>query len=322
MSIESISLQNFQGHRKSTLKLCSGVNVIVGSSDAGKTSIFRAFRWVNENRPLGNSIVREGQDTTTVEMIVDETKIKKERKKNKTKYVVNNTVFEAVKSDVPDDVINAINMDEINISYQLTPHYMILDSKGKIAETLNRLTNLDRVSDVVMSLNRNVRENNQGIKNNEENLAEVEKTLKQSVYQELDEVSAVLFEIESKATDVFELEEKETAIKLSLNSLQKQQEILKTYKQLPTPEQINKYDVRLAKIKNTVGDLQKIKDSLISFLSRLKNSIVECKDYLEKSEELNDIFNRKLLRLKTCPFCEGKISNRKKFVSNVQKRMG
>lgn len=47
--ISKITIRNFQTHKKSELEFTDGVNLIVGSSDNGKSSVIRAFRWLAEN---------------------------------------------------------------------------------------------------------------------------------------------------------------------------------------------------------------------------------------------------------------------------------
>ena len=55
--IDKISIKNFQSHPNTELELDPGINVITGSSDNGKTSIFRALYWIIYNRPSGNSFI-------------------------------------------------------------------------------------------------------------------------------------------------------------------------------------------------------------------------------------------------------------------------
>ena len=51
--IKEINIKNFQSHDNTNLILDSGVNVIVGSSDSGKSAIIRALRWVTSCVPRG-----------------------------------------------------------------------------------------------------------------------------------------------------------------------------------------------------------------------------------------------------------------------------
>jgi len=66
--IKTLSIQNYQSHKDSTLEFDPGVNVIVGSTDSGKTAIIRALRWLIWNRPNGDSFRSTwGGDTKVTE---------------------------------------------------------------------------------------------------------------------------------------------------------------------------------------------------------------------------------------------------------------
>jgi len=56
--IKYLQIQNFQSHKDSLLEFDPGVNVIVGSSDSGKTAVIRALRWLVWNRPSGDAFRR------------------------------------------------------------------------------------------------------------------------------------------------------------------------------------------------------------------------------------------------------------------------
>ena len=70
--IKKIQIQNFQSHKETTLKLDPGVNIIVGTTDSGKTSILRALRWVIWNRPSGDDFRSWWGGNTSVEVIINE----------------------------------------------------------------------------------------------------------------------------------------------------------------------------------------------------------------------------------------------------------
>jgi DNA repair exonuclease SbcCD ATPase subunit len=59
-------LGNFQSHEKTTVEFKAGVNAIVGESDSGKSSIFRAIRLVVDNKPSGSAFIRRGTENATV----------------------------------------------------------------------------------------------------------------------------------------------------------------------------------------------------------------------------------------------------------------
>ena len=51
--IDKIKIENIQSHKNTELNLSNGINVIVGSSNNGKSAILRALYWAIYNRPLG-----------------------------------------------------------------------------------------------------------------------------------------------------------------------------------------------------------------------------------------------------------------------------
>ena len=53
--ITKIEIKNFQSHKHTVIDFSNGVNVIIGSSDCGKSAIIKAMRWCITNSPAGNS---------------------------------------------------------------------------------------------------------------------------------------------------------------------------------------------------------------------------------------------------------------------------
>lgn len=143
--LRTIKIQNFQSHADSTITFDPGVNVIVGGSDAGKTAVLRSLNWLLWNRPRGSAFVRHGGNgECSVTLQTDTNEIIRRRGKSDNCYTLDGEVLEAVGSDVPAAVQQAMGLDEINIQGQLNPHYLVLDPPGQIAETFNSAIHLDR----------------------------------------------------------------------------------------------------------------------------------------------------------------------------------
>lgn len=80
--IESLTLENFQSHKNTTIKLApSGqLTVIVGPSDSGKTAIIRGLKLLAYNSPSGTDFIRVGAQSATATAIMgDGTKVSRER---------------------------------------------------------------------------------------------------------------------------------------------------------------------------------------------------------------------------------------------------
>lgn len=162
---KTLEIRNFQSHKNTKIDFSSGVNVITGSSNSGKTAILRSLNWIINNRPRGTSFIRRGQKKSEVVLFVGdntvETGISRHRSDVDNCYSVatekTSVEFEAIGSDVPREVSDIINFSEINIQEQLSPYFLVLDSPGKIALFLNSVTHLDEVDKIVRLLSSKVK---------------------------------------------------------------------------------------------------------------------------------------------------------------------
>ena len=155
--IKSIQLQNFQSHKDTLIEFCDELNVISGSSDKGKSAgTLRPLRWVREGRPLGESIRNwdsEEGDTVRVEITTDKACVIKERTDGKAKYILGKKSFEAVKQDVPEEIIEALGLSDINIQMQHDKFFLLDESPGEVAKKLNEMVGLDVIDRLYKFLN-------------------------------------------------------------------------------------------------------------------------------------------------------------------------
>ena len=68
--ISKIKIKNFRSHKNTEIELSSGVNIICGDNDLGKSTILRALNWVNNNKPSGDSYITHGKNKSTVSIRV------------------------------------------------------------------------------------------------------------------------------------------------------------------------------------------------------------------------------------------------------------
>jgi exonuclease SbcC len=136
--LQKLLIKNYQSHKDSTLEFTDGINVIVGSSDSGKSAILRAIRWIIFNRPLGSNYIRKGEDECHVQL--ENARGKVSRSKGKiSQYIINGDIFKAIGTDVPDSIRDVVNIHDINIQKQLDSHFLVLGSGGEIASKLMNL---------------------------------------------------------------------------------------------------------------------------------------------------------------------------------------
>jgi DNA repair exonuclease SbcCD ATPase subunit len=156
--IQSIHITNFQSHRDTSLEFSPGVNVIVGSSDSGKTAIIRALRWLRWNRPSGDAFRSTWGGQTLVRILdKDGHEITRTKNDNINHYIIGNTTLEGFGTDVPEDVTKILNLDETNLQQQLDSPFLISRSSGEVASYFNRIAHLDQIDISLQNVQKEVR---------------------------------------------------------------------------------------------------------------------------------------------------------------------
>lgn len=159
-----LKIENFESHKESVFNFVPGVNVIVGSSDSGKSSVVRALRWAFFNKPQGfafQSHWSSASDVTKVLVRFSDPFILT-RKRNKTAgseatdcYVIGkNNVLTALGRDVPDEVSELLNLSTYNIQSQYDPYFLLEDTPGERARMLNAIVGLDDIDYFFSSISR------------------------------------------------------------------------------------------------------------------------------------------------------------------------
>lgn len=170
--ITTLSLQNFQSHEETTLHLLPGVNVIVGSSNSGKSALMRGLSWLINSRPSGAAFVShwnqdkkgEPMENTSVFLKTEEGhEILRLRAKGINAYMLNGKTMEAVRTDVPAEITTALNLNEINVQRQMDGPFLLSESSAEVARFFNRIIRLDVIDTVLAEAERQRRSLNQEV---------------------------------------------------------------------------------------------------------------------------------------------------------------
>lgn len=159
--IKKIILKNFQSHANTELKLSNGVNVIVGKSDVGKSSIFRALYWLVFNRPAGDGFRSHWGGDTMVQVDLGEgISVKRFRTDQQNGYDWSGnkteTIFRsnAVGGSVPPEIQSLLNMDQINFANQMDAPFLLSMHPAEAGRYLNDIIGLDIIDDAISYLNK------------------------------------------------------------------------------------------------------------------------------------------------------------------------
>lgn len=200
--ISTIIIKNFQSHRHTVLNLDEHVNVILGSSDVGKTAILRALGWVFFNEPQGTAFIRAGETSTSVELIYsDGYSVKRIRNKKFNGYHINHPDFDEPKklsgfgSSVPEEIqeITGVRKFEIadkiesSITYQtqLEGAFLLSESSIKKAKAIGAISNVNIIDRAIQIANSNIKDFRKNINTSEEAFKNSEEQIKE--YDNLDE---------------------------------------------------------------------------------------------------------------------------------------
>ena len=150
--IQNLKIQNFQSHENTEISFNKGVNVIVGSSDSGKSAIIRALRWVTTCNPRGDAIRSFWGGDTKVSITTHEGHvIERTRTNSINRYILrkNNDeelIFDAFGNNVPKEIEEILNLEEaINFQHQIDPPFLISETAGSVASHFNRMASLEKI---------------------------------------------------------------------------------------------------------------------------------------------------------------------------------
>lgn len=281
--IEKLTICNFQSHKLTEINFCDGVNAIVGLSDSGKSAVLRALTWVLTNKPTGADFMsswatERGSKTEVVLEMSDGTIVTRGRTASDNYYFLNIKnqdvlEFRAFGQDVPEEIKQALNVNDVNIQPQLEAPFLLSASPGDVAKTLNRIVNLDVIDTAVSSIRKKKLAADHELKSEEARLSEIEEQAHNLEYLE---------EMEREVLDVAEIDkslQRDKKMQSSLDSVAgKMIDLISSLQKLEKFKQMKKdvdvLDVLSEKMQSCVvlrSSLVKICDSQEKIIRRIDN---------------------------------------------------
>jgi len=218
MSIKTLTVTNFQSHANTKLNLHPGVNVIVGESDTGKSAILRALSWLVRNKVDDKSFRSNWGGKSDVEIRFDDgNEVSRTQDKDNRYYLVNeekgiDEEYKAFRTDIPQDIVETLNMDVLNMSYQFDPPFLLSDSSGEVAKTLNKIADLTDIDTSISNIRKMVLSNNREITGVEFQLEELTKQK---------EALSFLSDMEKDIDEFEELSDKNSTLNFKIDWLTK-----------------------------------------------------------------------------------------------------
>ena len=176
ITINKVELHNFQTHTEKIVDFVDGLNVIVGESNAGKTSILRAIHWCLYDKPNGSDFIRTGAKSCKVILHLSNGFIieRKRSRSSSGSYILaypdgSKKEFKGFSNNIPVEILNANQMPEIkingtsykiNVAMQLDSPFLIGNSPTERLSLLGALVDADRADVAKREINAERRRNN------------------------------------------------------------------------------------------------------------------------------------------------------------------
>ncbi len=192
--IKTLQIRNFQSHKETDVVFDKGVNVIVGSSDTGKTAIIRALRWAMWNKPSGDSFRSHWGGDTLVTVEFDNGVVSRKKTNTSNEYEVNGTKLTGFGTDVPETVQQVLNISDINLQQQLDRPFLLTETPGNVAKHFNKIAKINKINESLSLLKTKMNTINADIRAIQNNITEYEKQY--NTYPDLDVIEVELENVE------------------------------------------------------------------------------------------------------------------------------
>lgn len=301
--IQKIEIENFQSHKHTVVDLTNGVNIVVGSSDSGKTAIIRALRWAVWNRPLGDSFRSHWGGDTSVVLTTDTHVVERfEGKHDHYKLWPLNEdgekgdvlEFKAFGTEPPEEILDALNLSELNVQNQMDGPFLISNNPGEVSRHFNKIANIDKIDSALKAVESWVRRINQDIRSTKENIERYENTLDEFEY--LDKMEMDVEVLEEMNSQHKALANKASQLNNLVDSIEKTEEEIEDKSELlPLEGQVNNLVSLYAEKNDGRKEFKELKNLCLSIVDCQK----QIKDHAallnaeETVESVLDLYSKK-----------------------------
>ena len=193
--IQRLQIKNFKSHKKTDIVFSPGVNIIVGESDSGKSAIIGALKWLITNRPVGDSFRSTWGGDTEVGIDIDDQFIVRFKSDKENKYISFDQQFHAIKTEVPEEVRSALNMNEVNLQTQFESHFLLSRSAGEVAQHFNKVAHLDKIDLGLQNVNRWIKASQGAINADTDHIKNAEEQLED--YEDINTIEDFVLDLEA-----------------------------------------------------------------------------------------------------------------------------
>jgi DNA repair exonuclease SbcCD ATPase subunit len=294
--IKSVHIKNFEAHADSFFEFENGINNISGTSNNGKSSVIKALNWCLFNQPAGFAFKKHNSKGTTSVRIefTNGSYLERERGSQTNQYDCNGEILTALGSGVPDQVKELTDIENINIQNQFDQFFLLQESSGEVARTLNSIVGLEVIDSALYKSGKLVKDTKNKLSNKQEQehdltnslssyawIDSCEEVLEQAILK-TDDLQKLITKIEKCEALIKELEFIEYQLsKIIIFPISKVNELKKLFEEFTTLlTKINVVDNQCQRLDEIYTSLQKL------IIVDLTDKITSIKDYIKDYEKM------------------------------------
>ena len=327
MYLSKVILEDFQSHSYSEFSLDRNLNVIIGVSNSGKTSLARALSLVLFNI-WDKSWVRHGAKYCRVIIQTDASvEVVREKGEKVNKYILrlpdkSEKIYESFGTDVPEEIQQVLRIHEVqvdttdslnlNLASQLDSLFLLTGTGSFRAKVFGKLSGATYLDHAIRELNKDKRQITAEKATKEEELVVLQAQLEK------------LSKIQDFGPRIAELEQKMTSLAQREDRLQRISELFKRVKVCKAAWLYEtKIEALLEQIEVSKIDQLVRKSAKLYTLSLLLRKFTEFQSVYGKQSKLQDLLSKvnatqipflseKVIRLKNLSELAGKVVKNKK----------
>lgn len=142
--IQEIRYLNVQAHRQRRLAFEPGLNVIVGETDKGKSSLIRGLRWLFLHESA-SGLITHGETVMKVGVKTPNGTVIRFKDSKESGYKIGEECFKACKTEQPKEVQDLLSLSEINFQSQFDSMFLLAATGGQRAKEINKLVALEDI---------------------------------------------------------------------------------------------------------------------------------------------------------------------------------
>ena len=216
--LSEIELYNIQKHKHIKLSL-DGINVLVGETESGKTSILRGLLWNMKNNTSGSSIVtNDGSTYCSCTVKVDGHEVQRKWSTTENSYSIDGKLLTSIRTSVPSEIKELYNIDDVNIQCRRDLPFMLYYKDTECASQFGQMLNIEEIDRATSAINSRVRECTNAHSAASDNITKLETELNSLSFIddaeiEIEKISSLRNELSSLHTTYAELDSLYNTIK-------------------------------------------------------------------------------------------------------------